>query len=137
MSYQHILVAVDLSEESSELVNKATALAKPLGAELSLIHIDEIYHERYIGLVDINAQTTKISERSIALLAEKANFPIKHTFVGSGSLTTELCHTIQEFNIDLLVCGHHQDFVSKFLSSAKKLIHHTPVDTLVVPLNND
>ena len=43
MSYQHILVAIDLSEDSKLLVDKAVALAKPLDADVSFIHIDVNY----------------------------------------------------------------------------------------------
>lgn len=50
MSYQHLLVAVDLSEDSKLLVEKAVALAKPLNAEVSFIHIDVNYAELYTAL---------------------------------------------------------------------------------------
>lgn len=134
MSYKHILVAVDLSEESNYLVKKAVALATSLQAELSLIHIDENYNERYIGLIDINLQARELSEQFVTKLADKTDYPVKHTFVGSGHLCDEICHTVHEFNIDLLVCGHHQDFVSKFSSSAKKILNRSPIDMLVVPI---
>ena len=45
MSYQHILVAVDLTDESKVLIDKAVALAKPLDAKVSFIHIDVNYAE--------------------------------------------------------------------------------------------
>ncbi len=49
MAYQHILVAVDLSEDSRLLVSKASLLAQATGAKLSLIHIDVNYAELYTG----------------------------------------------------------------------------------------
>ncbi|WP_070970922.1 universal stress protein [Vibrio sonorensis] len=139
MSYQHILVAVDLSEDSKQLVDKAVALAKPLGAEVSFIHIDINYAELYTGLIDINLaetqhQALESSQRQLQSYAEHANYPIKHTLVGAGDLSSELCETIAEYNIDMVVCGHHQDFWSKLLSSTRQLINCSPVDMLVVPL---
>ncbi len=141
MSYQHLLVAVDLSEDSKLLVEKAVALAKPLSAEVSFIHIDVNYAELYTGLIDINLAETQhhameASQKQLQDLAQHANYPIKHTLVGSGVLTNELCETISEFNVDLLVCGHHQDFWSKLLSSTRQLINSSPVDMLVIPLND-
>ena len=141
MSYQHILVAVDLSNDSDYLVKRAVELAKPLNAELSFIHIDVSYAEVYTGLIDINLaetqnQTMKSSQQHLQKMADKAQYPVKHTLVGSGDLGNELCDTITEFNIDLLVCGHHQDFWSKFISSTKQLINCSPVDMLVVPLKD-
>ncbi|NIY84611.1 universal stress protein [Vibrio hepatarius] len=141
MSYQHILVAVDLSEDSKLLIDKAVSLAKPLGAEVSFVHIDVNYAELYTGLIDINLaetqhQAIQASQKQLQDFADHAQFPIKHTLVGSGDLGNELCETIQEFNFDLVVCGHHQDFWSKLLSSTRQLINCTPVDLLVVPLKD-
>lgn len=83
MSYQHLLVAVDLSEDSKLLVEKAVALAKPLNAEVSFIHIDVNYAELYTGLIDINLAETQhhameASQKQLQDLALHANYPIKH-----------------------------------------------------------
>lgn len=138
MGYQHILVALDLSEDSKVLVDKAVAFARPLNAQLSFIHIDVNYAELYTGLIDINLAETQHNSMEASLnqlqdLAKYAGYPINHTLVGSGDLSNEICDTIAEFNIDLVVCGHHQDFWSKILSSTKQLMNCTPVDLLVVP----
>ena len=102
---------------------------------------DVNYAELYTGLIDINLaetqhQAIEASQKQLQNLAEHANYPIKHTLVGSGDLNNELCDTIKEFNIDLVVCGHHQDFWSKLLSSTRQLINCSPVDMLVVPLKD-
>lgn len=141
MSYQHILVAIDLSEDSKHLVAKAVSLAKPLNANVSFIHIDVNYAELYTGLIDINMaetqhQAIEASQKQLQELADHADYPIKHTLVGSGDLSNELCQNITEYQIDLVVCGHHQDFWSKLLSSTRQLINSTPVDLLVVPLKD-
>ncbi|MGF1743914.1 universal stress protein UspA [Vibrio minamisatsumaniensis] len=141
MSYKHILVAVDLSDDSKLLVDKAVALAKPLEAQVSFIHIDINYAELYTGLIDINMAETQhnameASRIQLQNFAEHAQYPITHTLVGSGDLSHELCDTINEFNVDLVVCGHHQDFWSKLLSSTRQLINASPVDMLVVPLRD-
>ncbi len=139
MSYQHILVAVDLSDDSKVLIDKAVSLAKPLEAKLSFIHIDVNYAELYTGLIDLNmaeAQNNAMeaSRTQLAHFAEYANYPVAYTLVGSGDLSMELCDTIREYDMDLVVCGHHQDFWSKLLSSTRQLINCSPVDMLVIPL---
>ncbi|SJL85035.1 universal stress protein [Vibrio palustris] len=140
MSYQHFLVAVDLSEDSKILIDKAVSLAKPLNASISFIHIDVNYAELYTGLIDINLVETQHHSMESSLqqlreLAKYADYPITHTLVGSGDLSNEMCETIEQFSIDLVVCGHHQDFWSKLLSSTRQLMNCTPVDLLVVPFN--
>ncbi|MCG7584188.1 universal stress protein [Photobacterium sp. OFAV2-7] len=139
MAYKHILVAIDLSDDSYTLISKAAQLAKSLDAKLSLIHIDVNYAELYTGLIDINLSEAQHrmaddAQKQLQSLATKANYPVSHTLVGSGDLSDEICHAINDIDVELVVCGHHQDFWSKILSSAKQLINHTPVDLLMVPL---
>ncbi|KDM92390.1 universal stress protein [Photobacterium galatheae] len=140
MTYQHILVAVDLSEDSQVLVSKGAALARTLNAKLSLIHIDTNYAELYTGLIDINMAEAQFrmadnAKEQLQELAKQAEYPVTHTYVGSGDLSDEICNIIKESDVDLMICGHHQDFWSKILSSTKQLINHTPVDLLMVPLH--
>jgi universal stress protein A len=141
MGYKHILVAIDLSNESSILVDKAVCLANALDAKVSFIHIDVNYTDLYTGLIDINLietqhQSVATSKQDLVRLAELANYPIEHTLVGSGDLSNEICEQIKIHHFDLIVCGHHQDFWSKLLSSTKLLINCTPVDMLIVPLKD-
>lgn len=77
--YKHILVAVDLSEESLVLVRKGAALAEKCGAKLSLIHVDVNFSDLYTGLIDINmssVQDSVVEETNTALaeLASKVNY---------------------------------------------------------------
>ncbi|MGF1685192.1 universal stress protein [Photobacterium japonica] len=139
MAYKHILVAIDLSQDSQLIVSKAAALAKALDAKLSLIHIDVNYAELYTGLIDINLSEAQHrmaddAQKQLHVLAEYAQYPVSHTLVGSGDLSDEICHAIDDLDIELVVCGHHQDFWSKILSSARQLINRSPVDMLMVPL---
>ncbi|WP_237467805.1 universal stress protein [Vibrio stylophorae] len=141
MAYQHILVAVDLTEESQLLVRRAAELAKPLGAKLSIIHIDINYAELYTGLIDINfaeAQHHMLedAQNQLQALADHADYPVSHTLVGSGDLSHEIINAIKEWNIDLVVTGYHQDFWSKLMSSTKQLLGVVPVNLLVVPLES-
>ena len=142
MSYQHILVAVDLTEESKSLVTKAAGLAKALDAKVSFIHIDVSYAVLYTGLIDINLaetqhQAMEASKEAMKHLVEFAGYPIHKTLVSSGDLSNELCEAIENLDVDLVVCGHHQDFWSKLLSSTRQVINTCPIDVLVVPFKDE
>ena len=139
MVYKHIIAAIDLSEDSVYLVNKAAKLAQSLNAKLSLVHIDVDYADLYTGLIDINLaemheRAESDAQTRLHELANNAGYPVAHTLVGSGDLSEEICSTIKDLNVDLVICGHHQDFWSKILSSTRHLISRTPVDLLIVPL---
>ncbi|MGL5005958.1 MAG: universal stress protein UspA [Plesiomonas sp.] len=142
MAYQHILVAVDLSPESHYLVKKAVSIAKRNAAKVSLIHVDVNYSDLYTGLIDVNLgdMKQKITEETHASLRELAlsgGYPISETLSGSGDLGQVLIDAIKQYNVDLLVCGHHQDFWSKLMSSARQLMNNIPIDMLIVPLRDD
>ena len=52
--YKHVLVAVDLSDESEFLLKKAVGIAKRNDAQLSIIHVDVNFSDLYTGLIDGN-----------------------------------------------------------------------------------
>jgi nucleotide-binding universal stress UspA family protein len=64
------------------------------------------------------------------------DFPISRFIVGTGDLSEKLHEVINESSIDLLICGHHQDFWSRIISYSQHLINKSPVDILVVPIES-
>lgn len=142
MSYKHILIAVDLSPESKLLVAKAVSIASPYQAKVSLIHVDVNYSDLYTGLIDVNLgdMQKRISEEThsaLKALSDSAGYPVSETLSGSGDLGQVLVDAIKQYDVDLVVCGHHQDFWSKLMSSARQLINTVHVDMLIVPLRDD
>ncbi|KLU17246.1 MULTISPECIES: universal stress protein UspA [Xenorhabdus] len=142
MAYKHILVAVDLSPESRILVEKAVSLAKPYNAKISLIHVDVNYSDLYTGLIDVNLgdmqeRIADETRNSLKELSASADYPVQETLSGSGDLGQVLVDAIKQYNMDLVVCGHHQDFWSKLMSSARQLINTVHIDMLIVPLRDE
>ncbi|CAQ82198.1 MULTISPECIES: universal stress protein UspA [Photorhabdus] len=142
MAYKHILVAVDLSPESQVLLQKAVSVAKPYNAKVSLIHVDVNYSDLYTGLIDVNLgdmqqRITDETRNALKDLSAESDYGIQETLSGSGDLGQVLVDAIKKYDIDLVVCGHHQDFWSKLMSSARQLINTVHVDMLIVPLRDD
>ncbi|AKH63387.1 MULTISPECIES: universal stress protein UspA [Photorhabdus] len=142
MAYKHILVAVDLSPESQVLVQKAISMARPYNAKVSLIHVDVNYSDLYTGLIDVNLgdmqqRITDETRNALKELSANTDYDIQETLSGSGDLAQVLVDAIKKYDIDLVVCGHHQDFWSKLMSSARQLINTIHVDMLIVPLRDD
>ncbi|WP_075182523.1 universal stress protein UspA [Pantoea sp. 1.19] len=142
MAYKHILIAVDLSPESKVLVEKAVSVAHAGETKISLIHVDVNYSDLYTGLIDVNLgdMQKRISEETHSALTELSNsagYPITETLSGSGDLGQVLVDAIKQYHVDLVVCGHHQDFWSKLMSSARQLINTVHVDMLIVPLKDE
>lgn len=139
MQYKHILVALELSEESHILIERAVFLAGQLDARISFIHIDGTHGEIYPDLVDIkaNPDLRPLNEHTMEQLRafdDNTEFPIMQFIVGTGDLSDKLHEVITDSGIDLLICGHHQDFWSRIVSYSQQLVNKSPVDILVVPI---
>ncbi|MBT0727483.1 universal stress protein UspA [Rosenbergiella australiborealis] len=142
MSYNHILVAVDLAPESEELVQKAVSLAKPYNAKVSIIHVDVNYSDLYTGLIDVNLgdmqkRISQETSQALTTLANQAGYPLSEILSGTGELAQVLIDAIHKYEIDLVICGHHQDFWSKLMSSARQLINNVHIDMLIVPIREE
>lgn len=140
--YKHVLVAVDLSEESLILLRKGATLAEKCGAKLSLIHVDVNFSDLYTGLIDINMSSVQdsVSEETLKALkelADRVEYPVSERLNGSGDFSQVLEDAVEKYQIDLLVTGHHQDFWSKFMSSTRQVMNNISVDMLVVPLASE
>ncbi|MDV5169612.1 universal stress protein [Photobacterium rosenbergii] len=139
MKYKHILVALELTEETNVLIDRAVFLAKLLNAEVSFVHIDGTHGEIYPELVDIKKTPNEnpLGEAKMAKLKTfetNTDYPIKHFLVGTGDLSSKLQGIIQDNGVELIICGHHHDFWSNIISYSKHLINKSPVDILVVPI---
>ncbi|NBI42654.1 universal stress protein UspA [[Haemophilus] felis] len=140
--YKHVLVALDLSDESAFLLEKAAGVAKRNEAKLSIIHVDVNFSDLYTGLIDVNVSSMqdRIScetQKTLVQLAENVSYPVSEKLSGSGDLGLVLSDAIEKYDIDLLVTGHHQDFWSKLMSSTRQVMNNVSVDMLVVPLRGE
>nr|MBA2817387.1 Universal stress protein A [Candidatus Pantoea persica] len=96
-------------------MDKAVSLARPYDVKISLIYVDVNYSDLYTGLIDVNLgdMQKRISEETHAALcglSEASGYPISETLSGSGDLGQVPVDAIKKYDVDLVVCGHHQDF---------------------------
>jgi len=141
MKYKHILVALELSPESNVLIDRAVFLAKLLDADVSFIHIDGTHGEIYSDLVDLkdDPEQRPLNIEAMEQLhgfAEYAECELNHFIIGTGDLGDKLKVAIAQNDFDLLICGHHHDFWSKIVSASRQVINSSPVDVLVVPIED-
>lgn len=140
--YKHVLVAVDLSDESPILLEKAAKIAQRNEAKLSIIHVDVNFSDLYTGLIDVNMSSmqdriSSETQQALVELAEQAGYPVTEKLSGSGDLGQVLSDAIEQYDVDLLVTGHHQDFWSKLMSSTRQVMNSITIDMLVVPLRDE
>ncbi|PWI32169.1 universal stress protein [Vibrio albus] len=128
MSYKHILVAVDLSESSQMVIDKAISLAKDADSKLSFVFVD-------VDTVFLAPKDEQALQKKLQALAEQSEYPITETLVVIGDLHIKLSSIVKKMDIDLVVCGHHHKFLSRLFSSVPKLANAVEADLLVIYLD--
>jgi len=138
-TYRHILVGLDLSEESNIVLQKAISFAELSSAKLSVAHIVEPLTFAYGGDVPIDmstAQSTVEEQANIRLdkLLSENNLSSANHFVSVGQTSSELHRLAKENDADLIVVGCHgrHGLALLFGSTANGVLHGTQCDVLAV-----
>lgn len=145
INYQHILLAVDYSEQSTYVADKAKSLASLYQAKLSIIHVlDNIpMPDTNYGVV---ISLTQVSS-DVLLEAEKAKFTNLGDYLAIdlasrwllwGVPKQEIIHIAEQEQVDLIVVGSHGRHGLALLlgSTANSVLHYAKCDVMAIRLKN-
>ncbi|WP_443191379.1 universal stress protein [Pseudomonas indica] len=142
MTYQHILVAVDLTEECHPVVIRAQALANSCQARLSLVHIVEPMAMAFGG--DVPMDLSMLQQQQFEQARERLNTFAGHypeltadqRHLAYGQPRQEIHRLATEQGCDLIVVGSHGRHGLALLlgSTANDVLHGAPCDVLAVRL---
>lgn len=143
MPYQHILVAIDLTDECHPVVRRAQALAQASQARLSLVHIVEPMAMAFGGDVPMDLsmlqqqQFEQASERLDGFAGLYPEISAEQRHLTYGQPRQEIHRLAEEQGCDLIVVGSHGRHGLALLlgSTANDVLHGAPCDVLAVRLN--
>jgi universal stress protein A len=145
-SYSKILVAIDLSEESGQVIARAGEMAEKK-AEVAIIHVVKPIEHVYggfgaVGLAgDFSAQMATLeqqavehAEKRVDELAGDLNVPAERQHVCVGNASSEIHRIAKETDSDLVVIGSHGRHGLGLLlgSTANAVLHGATCDVLAV-----
>lgn len=137
--YTHILVGLDLSDESQEVVDRASALASGCNATLSLAHIIEPLTFAYGGdipvdLTEIQSQLEQQAKQKLAAIAEPLGVGDANQHIIVGQPVDEMHALAESTGADLIVVGSHgrKGLALLLGSTANGVIHGAQCDVLAV-----
>ncbi len=137
--YKKIMLAVDLTEESKPVAERALALVKAYDAELHLVHVIEPLSLAYGGDVpmDLSSVQEQIQDQAKSHLAEFAagmSVPTEHQHLIFGRPESEIQRVADEEGADLIVVGSHGRHGLALLlgSTANGVLHGAMCDVLAV-----
>ena len=137
--YQKVLVAVDLSEDSGLVAQRAIAIARNHDADVHLIHVIEPLSFAYGGDIpmDFSGIQDEIHQQANSQLQQFAKAqgiaePNRHIVLGKPEV--EIHATQEEIGADLIVVGSHGRHGLGLLmgSTANGVLHGAKCDVLAV-----
>lgn len=137
--YQHILLAVDLSEESLNVAERAASLAQLDHAKLSLVHTIEPINFAYGGdipmdLTAIQEQLDEHAHKKVSELSSRYNIPEADQHIVVGLPQNEIHRLAKDLQVDLIVVGSHGRHGLSLLlgSTSNGVLHGAECDILAV-----
>jgi len=142
MPYQHILIAVDLTDECHPVVERALAIAASSGAKAALVHIVEPMAMAFGGDVPMDLsmlqqqQFDQARERLQSFAGRYPQLSAEQRHLAYGQPRQELHRLAEEQGCDLIVVGSHGRHGLALLlgSTANHVLHGAPCDVLAVRL---
>ncbi|UTA49379.1 universal stress protein [Simiduia sp. 21SJ11W-1] len=138
-AYQQIIIGVDLSPESTQVIERARQLGQLCSAKLHLVHVLEPLTFAYGGdipmdLTEIQTQLQAQAEQQLHKLASQYGIAQSDCHLKVGQPAAELHHIAGELNADLIVVGSHgrQGLALLLGSTANGVLHGANRDVLAV-----
>src|SRR5580704_10886020 len=135
--YRHILLVVDLTEDSLAIGRRAQALA--LGAAVELLHVVEFVPVEPMGetlmpSVQMQEELIARSEQRLAALATELGLSGAACRVESGNVKSEIVRIAREHKADLIVLGSRERHGLSILVNltADTVLHAAPCDVLAM-----
>ncbi len=138
-AYKHILVGLDLSPESQQLVERVKCLFTGDDQKISLIHVQEPLSFAYGGdipmdLTDVQNQLEEQAKSRLVAIGKELNVTEENQHVIIGQPAHEMHRFATDNNVDLMVVGSHGRHGLSLLlgSTATGVLHGSTCDVLAV-----
>ena len=137
--YKHILIGLDLSPESQQVIDRVKFLFADSDAKISICHVLEPLAFTYGGdipvdLSDVQAQLQQQATGRLEALAAQINVTQEDQHIILGHPAQEMHNMAKENDIDLIVVGRHgrHGLALIFGSTSNSVLHGATCDVLAV-----
>lgn len=142
-SYKHILVGLDLSPESQQVIDRVKFLFSNTETKISICHILEPLAFTYGGdipvdLSDVQTQLTDQANLRLSILGTELDVDPADQHVILGHPAQEMHSMANAENIELIVVGSHgrHGLSLIFGSTSNSVLHGAQCDVLAVRIKN-
>ncbi|MFP5414057.1 MAG: universal stress protein [Gammaproteobacteria bacterium] len=140
--YKHVLVGLDLSPESAQVMRRVRELLGESDARLSLVHVQEPLSFAYGGDIpmDLGELQVRLEDQArerLQILAQENGFEAAQCHILIGQPAQEMHRFARENAVDLAVVGSYgrHGLTLIFGSTANGVLHGATCDVLAVRIN--
>jgi universal stress protein A len=140
--YKHILIGLDLSPESQQVIDRVKFLFANSDTKISICHVLEPLAFTYGGdiPVDLSDVQTQLQEQAtgrLAALAEQLNVIPEDQHIILGHPAQEMHNMAKNDEVDLIVVGSHgrHGLALIFGSTSNSVMHGASCDVLAVRIS--
>ena len=137
--YNNVLVAIDCSEDSQKILERASALCTGGGGKLHILHVIEPLALAYgadvpMDVTDLQASLVTQARESAIKYARIFDVPEAQIHVELGSIEKTIQEKADEIGADLIVIGSHtrSGLALLFGSTARGLVPGAHCDVLAI-----
>jgi universal stress protein A len=137
--YRHILLVVDLTEDSLAIGRRAQALAQSLGAAVELLHVVEFVPVEPMGetlmpAVQMEDELVERAEQRLMALAAELGLSGCACRVERGNVKSEIVRVARERRADLIILGSRERHGLSILVNLTEdtVLHAAPCDVLAM-----
>jgi universal stress protein A len=143
-NYRNILVAIDFSDASARVIQRAIDIAQRNSTHFTLLHIVEymppmdVAYEPVPSIVWIDEDALlQRAKESLAKFCTDHKVSDEKQVVMLGTPKLEICQYARQNKCDLIILGSHGRHGIQLLlgSTANGVLHDMPCDVLAVKLN--
>lgn len=138
-NYQKIVTAIDLSDESARVVERANDIATRNNAALHVVHVIEPLSLAYGGDIPmdfsgVQDQLQEQAEKQLQSFGERYAIPPERLHLMIGRPESQIHQIAEDINADLIVVGSHgrQGLALMLGSTANGVLHGAHCDVLAV-----
>ena len=141
-TYKHLLIGLDLSPESQQVVDRVKFLFSDTDIKISVCHILEPLVFTYGGdipvdLSDVQIQLEQQAKERLAALASQLNVDEENQHIVLGQPAKEMHRIASEDTVDLIIVGSHgrHGLALIFGSTSNSVLHGADCDVLAVRIS--
>ncbi len=141
VSFERVLIAVDLSEATAHTFDRGLAFARFTGAELRIVHaVEPLPYDYAVQIQQPEAHVEWTEKRLADVLAKLPGAADLDRVIRYGRADRVLVEQVREWNADAVVVGSHTlRWVDRMIlgSTTRRLLNRLPTSLVIVPARHE